>query len=130
MDNDKKAALWYDRKRTFLGLPFSFTKYYFLEEKIIVKSGFFRLREEEIRLYRVLDITLNRTFGQRLLGLGTVHICSADKTTPELDIKNVKKSKNAKDILSELVEEAREKKRISGREFMGGDMGDFDDDMH
>ena len=130
MDNDKKAALWYDRKRTLFGLPLSFTKYCFFNEKIIIKSGFLRLKEEEIRLYRILDITLNRSFGQRIFGLGTIHLCSADKTTPEIDIKNVKKSKKAKELLSKLIEKARDDKRISAREYIGGDMDGFEGDMH
>ena len=108
----------------------SFTKYYFSSEKIIVKSGFFRLKEEEIRLYRILDITLIRTLRQQIFGLGTIHLCSADKTTPELDIKSVKRSKRTKETLSELVEKARDEKRISARELIGGSVDDFDDDIH
>ena len=124
MSKRKKEALWYDRKRTFLGLPWSFTKYYVNADKLVVETGFFNLREEEIRLYRVMDITLRRSFGQRLFGLGTIHICSADKTTPETDIKNIKKPRETKELLSGLVEEARTAKRITGREYMGG----FDED--
>jgi len=130
MDKDKKAALLYARKRTLFGLPLSFTKYYFFKEKMIVKTGFFRLREEEIRLYRVLDITLNRSFGQRIFGLGTIHLCTADKTTPELDIMSIKKSKEAKELVSELVEKCREEKKITARELMGDSMDDFDEDAH
>ena len=129
MGKQKKEAQWYDRKRTFLGLPFSFTKYYIFSEKLVVETGFFSLREEEIRLYRILDITLRRSLGQRILGLGTIHVCSADKTTPEVDIKNVKKSWKTKELISTLVEEARNAKRIAGREYMGVDFdddGDFD----
>ena len=130
MDGDKSSALWYDRKRTLFGLPLSFTKYYFFGEKIIIKSGLLRLREEEIRLYRILDITLSRPLGQRIFGLGTIHLCTADKTTPELDILKIKKSKEAKDLLSELIEKARDDKRITTREYIGGDANDFEDDVH
>jgi hypothetical protein len=76
-------------------------------------------REEEVRLYRILDITLYRSLGERLFGLGTIHCCAADKTTPEFDIRRVKKSVLLKRTLSDLVEAAREKKRVFGREWMG-----------
>jgi Predicted membrane protein len=126
MSNYKNKSQWYDRKRTFLGLPLSFTKYYVLDEKMIVSSGFLNLHEEEIRLYRVMDITLRQSFGQRILGLGTIHLCTADKSTPELDIKNIKKPREVKELISELVEEARTAKRIIGREYMGTDFDDYD----
>jgi len=129
MGKRKLEAQWYDRKRTFLGLPWSFTKYFIYNEKLVVETGFFNLREEEIRLYRIMDITLRRTLGQRMFGLGTIHICSADKTTPEADIKNIKKPRETKELLSALVEEARSAKHITGREYMGMD-DDFDYDRH
>lgn len=110
--------VWKDRKRTFLGLPWSFTRYSCTREKLIIDIGFFRRREEEIRLYRVLDITLKRSLGQRILGIGTIHCCSADKSTPEFDIVNIKRPVVTKNLLSDLIEEERTRKRVSGREFM------------
>ena len=76
-------TVWKDRKRTLFGLPWSFTRYYLTEDKLIIETGFLSRREEEIRLYRILDITLQRPFAQRLFGLGTVHLCTADHSTPE-----------------------------------------------
>ena len=128
MNKYKKKAQWYDRKRTFFGLPLSFTKYYVYNEKLVIGMGIFTLREEEIRLYRIMDISLRRSFGQRLLGIGTIHICSADKTTPEFDIKNIKNPSETKELLSNLVEDARNAKRISGREYMGVGFDYNDDD--
>ena len=71
-----------------------------------------------------MDLTLHRSFGQRIFGLGTIHCCTADKSTPEFDIKNIKRSKDIKNMLSDMVEAQREAKRITAREFM--DDGDFD----
>ena len=65
-----------------------------------------------------MDLTLNRPFGQRIFGLGTIHCCTADKSTPEFDILKVKNSLNVKNLLSDMIEAERIKKRISGREFM------------
>ena len=121
----KDNTQWYDRKRTFLGLPWSFTIYCIYNEKLVIEKGFFNKHEEEIRLYRIMDITLRRTLGQRILGLGTIHICSADKTTPEFDILNIKNPRDTKELISNMVEEARIARRITGREYMGSG---FDDD--
>lgn len=115
------AELWKDRRRIIFGLPWTFTKYTLTDEKLLIESGFFSRREEEIRLYRILDVTLKRPFGQRLWGLGTIHVCSADKSSPEFDIRRIKFPRKVKELLSDQVESERERKRISGREYMIAD---------
>ena len=72
--------VWKDRKRTFLGLPLSFTVYSLDGERLFIKTGVLNVNEDEVRLYRIKDISLRRSFGQRLLGLGTIHCCSSDAT--------------------------------------------------
>ncbi|MBQ6788781.1 MAG: PH domain-containing protein [Clostridia bacterium] len=122
----EKNIVWSDRKRWLFGLPWSFTRYRLYEDKFVIDKGFFTRHEDEIRLYRILDISLTRTFGERLFGLGTIHCCSGDKTSPEFDIKRIKRSRELKDILSDMIEEEREKRRVGTREYIDGDDG-FDD---
>ena len=116
------SILWKDRKRPIFGLPLSFTRYKLTEEKLLINTGFFSIREEEIQLYRIMDVTLKCSLLQRIFKVGTIHCCSGDKTTPEFDIKDVKNPSNVKELLSKNIEIQRDKKRISGREFLG----DFD----
>ena len=123
---DNTEYLWRDRKRTLFGLPLSFTVYKLTGEKLLIETGFLSKKEEEVRLYRIMDLTLNRPFGQRIWGLGTIHCCTADKSTPEFDILKIKDSSRVKNLLSDLVEQQREEKRITAREFM--DDGDPDDE--
>lgn len=117
--------IWRDRKRTIFGLPWSFTKYSMTEEKLFVKTGVFSTKEEEVRLYRILDVTLKRSLGERIFGLGTIHCCAADKSTPEFDIRRIKNSEEVKTRLSDLIEKQRELKRVSSREFMDADGDDL-----
>lgn len=119
-------TLWQDRKRPIFGLPLSFTKYKLLEDKLLIDTGILSVNQEEIRLYRIMDLTLKRSIWQRLFGVGTIHCCSADKSTPEFDIKDVKNAFEVKELLSNQIEQERDKKRISGREFFT----DVDDEMH
>lgn len=123
---EEVKILWQDRKRPIFGLPLSFTKYKLLEDKLLIDSGVLSVNQEEIRLYRIMDLTLRRSIWQRIFGVGTIHCCSADKSTPEFDIKDVKNSFNVKEILSSQVEKERDKKRVSGREFFN----DVDDEIH
>lgn len=114
--------LWSDRKRlTLFGLPWTFTKYICTSEKFLIQSGVFSTKEEEVRLYRILDMTLERSFLQRIFGLGTIVCDTVDKSSPKLVIKNVKNSRKAKELLSELVEKERVKKRVSSREVMAAE---------
>ena len=110
--------VWRDRKRTLFGLPLSFTVYTLTEEKLLIETGFLSKREEEVRLYRIMDLTLQLPLGQRMFGVGTIHCCTADKSTPEFDILRVKDPRGVKELLSDLVEKQRDAKRISAREFM------------
>ncbi len=118
---DTAQYVWKDRKRTIFGLPLSFTTYKLTEEKLFVETGFLSKNEEEVRLYRIMDLTLNRPLGQRIFGLGTIHCCTADKSTPEFDIKKIKNSRDVKNLLSDMVEKERQAKRVSSREFMDDD---------
>lgn len=124
MAKTQTEYVWKDRKRIIFGLPWSFTVYRLTKEKLFIETGFFSKKEEEVRLYRVMDLTLKRPLGQRFWGLGTIHCCTADKSTPEFDILRIKKAKEIKDMISDMVEQQREEKRISAREFMTDTDGD------
>lgn len=120
----KREIIWKDRKRTFLGLPWSFTKYSLTEDRLFVETGFFKSVENETRLYRILDLRLERSFGQKLLGLGTVIISSSDKNLGTFALKNIKHSRDVKETLADLIEKQRDAKRVVSREYM------HDDNMH
>lgn len=122
------GVIWRDRKRIVFALPWTFTRYAVTEEKLTIDKGLLSRSEEEVRLYRILDITLRRSLWQRLFGLGTIHCNSADKSTPEFDIKNITNSAETKDRLSDLVEACRSRKRVTSREYMAGEEDDDPDD--
>ncbi|PKM39467.1 MAG: hypothetical protein CVV04_10700 [Firmicutes bacterium HGW-Firmicutes-9] len=124
-------VVWKDRKRIIFGLPWTFTRYSMTQDKLIIDTGFISRKEDEIRLYRILDITLERPLSQRIWGLGTIRLNTADKTSPEVSIKRIKHAKAVKEMLSDMVEKERDEKRITAREFMGyDDLNDMDDVEH
>ena len=126
---EQNEILWRERKRwTFLGLPWTFTVYRLSKDRLFVKTGFFTTKEDEVRLYRILDISLKRTLIQKMFGLGTIQCHSSDKTMGHFDIINVKKSYDVKNLLSDLIEKERMEKRVSNREFISDPDCDFDDD--
>ncbi len=118
-----------ERKRwVFFGLPFTFTKYSVNHKKIIIESGLFTSYQNEILLYRVLDVTLKRTLMQKIFGLGTVIIQSKDKTSPELSVMNIRNPKLFMDTLSELVEEDKNRKNLRHSEMIDNGPPGFDED--
>lgn len=122
--------IWKDRKR-FLGMPLSFTRYALSEDRLFLSTGFFNIKDDEVLLYRVRDITTSRNLWQRLFGVGTITIASSDKTMPTLVLKNIKHPVMVKELLHEQVEEMKLRRRVRIGEIMGNDVNDdgSDDDL-
>ena len=118
--------LWKDRKRYF-GLPLSFTRYSMSEDRLFTSVGFLNIKDDEVLLYRIRDITTKRNLWQRMFGVGTVTVVSSDKTMPTLVLKNIKKPIFVKELLHEQVEEMKIRRRVRVGEIMGSDMNPDDD---
>ena len=119
-------TIWTDRKRHF-GLPISFTKYSLSEDRLFRETGLLNLNEEEVLLYRVRDVSLSRSLWQRIFGVGTITVHSSDKTSPTLEVINVKDSKSIKELIFINVEKAKEERRMRATELL--DDGAEDDDF-
>ena len=128
--------VWNDRKR-YLGLPLSFTKYALGEDRLFLEKGFLNINADEVLLYRVRDLELNISLGQRIFGVGTVRVHSSDHSIPLLELENIKDPRNVKEMIHKAVEEAKDKRRMRTMEIMGGgaesdccdDDGVMDDEM-
>lgn len=122
-----EEILWKDRRR-YLGLPLSFTIYSLDNNRFYVKRGLFNTVTDELLLYRVLDVRLTRTLGQKMFGVGSITLTSADQSSPSLLIKNIKKSDRTRRLLSNIVERERNEKRVMGKEMFGASgMGIMDE---
>ncbi len=115
---EESELLWKDRRRR-LGLPLSFTKYEIYEDKLVLRKGFFKTTVDETMIYRIMDIKLVRTLGQKLFGVGSVVLMSSDKSHPQLELKSIKQSETVRSFLSELVDKQRTARGISSRELLG-----------
>ena len=120
-------TIWTDRKRHF-GLPISFTKYSLSEDRLFRETGLLNLNEEEVLLYRVRDVSLSRSLWQRIFGAGTITVHSSDKTSPTLEVINVKDSKSVKELIFTNVEKAKEERRMRATELLddGAEDSDFE----
>ena len=113
----KITYIWQDRKRTFLGLPLSFTKYMLNEDRIFVEKGLLNSVLDEEHLYRIRDVRVTRTLWQKLFGLGTVTVFA---TNDETMLESIKNPIEVKEEIVRLVEEARKKHGIRASEMLMG----------
>lgn len=120
------TMIWQDRKR-FLGMPLTFTRYGLSEDRLFLSVGLISVRDEEVLLYRVRDISTKRTLWQRMFGVGSVTVLSSDKTMPTLLLKNVKKPLMVKELIHDHVEAAKLSRRVRISE-VNADL-DMDDDV-
>ncbi|MDE5584070.1 MAG: PH domain-containing protein [Ruminococcus sp.] len=118
MKNDDISYVWTDKKRTFLGLPWSFTRYFLTETKIITRKGFFNIVEDEVEIYKIDDKKMSFSFGQRLFGCGTITIHSRDRDTPVKEIKNIKNARKVLDMIDGYLNAERDKYGIRGRDLI------------
>ena len=128
MDKTTIVYLWKDRKR-HMGLPLSFTRYALSEDRLFLSVGLFDIKDDEVLLYRVRDITTRRTLWQRLCGVGTITVVSSDKTMPTLVLKNVKDPVFVKELIHKQVEEMKIQRRVRFGEIATTGTDDHDDDI-
>lgn len=115
---EEKEVLWADRKR-ILGMPISFTRYSMDDERLYVKTGLLRTELNEILLYRILDVKSTQSLWQRIFGVGTLTLFSADQSCPQLLLKNIKKPEKLHIYLSDVIEKTRQTRGVAGREIVG-----------
>ena len=118
---EDERTLWFDRKRvTIFALPWSFTKYVLTPSRLIVSSGLLNLHEDEIRLYRIRDVSYTQSLGERIGGTGTLRIISTDASVPEQILLHIKNARKVKDVLSQAIEVSRRKNGVRTSELIGG----------
>ena len=128
MGFNKSKYIWTDRKR-YLGLPLSFTRYALSDDRLFLSIGFLNIKDDEILLYRVRDITTRRTLWQRLFGVGSVTIVSSDKTQPTLVLKNIKDPMMVKETIHQQVESMKLQRRVRVGEIMASGYEEGDDEL-
>ena len=110
---ENTTIIWTDKKR-ILGMPISFTRYSLVSSpewmKVFVKTGFLSTTIEEVNLYRIYDIKVHQSLGQKIFGVGTITLYSNDVTSPLTEILNVKNPYQVRNMLAEHIEEARDSK--------------------
>jgi len=99
-------------------------------ERLRITKGIINQSIDEVELYRVKDILVERKWWMRLTGLGHIHLETSDRSLPHIDIPAIRDSINLRESLRKKVEAMRDKKRVREMDFDetadtegSGDMG-------
>ena len=110
--NTGERKEYVERKRwVFFGLPFTFTKYTVTDDVITINDGLLNTKENDCYLYRVQDVELQVSLGERIFGLGTVACYTGDNTHPQLFLTHIRNAREIKNYILKAAEEARRKRR-------------------
>ena len=113
-----------EKKRSmFLGLPWTFTSYTVTDEIITINTGLLRKEETDCYLYKVIDVRLENTLLERILGLGTIHCFTGDVTDPDLKLSHIKNAKEIKDYILKQSEQERLKRKTLNMQHLDGNPG-------
>ena len=103
------GSTWQDSMR--IG-PFTFSwhKYMIKGERLIERKGVWRIQENEVYLYLITDLTVQRNVIQRIFGIGTIILSTRDENDKKIYLR-VKDPKKISDELSETVLRYRRQRR-------------------
>ena len=113
----------------FLGLviPFLYALWRYLSvrcrtfevttERLRISTGVINQNIDEVELYRVKDILVERKWWMRLTGLGSVRLQTSDRSLPEVDIPAIRDCLGLREELRRLVEAMRDRKRVREMDF-------------
>ena len=124
--NKDATYLWSDRKR-ILGMPITFTKYMLSKDRLFLQQGLFSTAYDETVLYRIRDISVTISLGQRIFGVGTVLVHSSDNTHPHMALVNIRRPMEVKELIFREVEEQKLQRNYKINEFLDDDCEHEDD---
>lgn len=130
MKNKDIDYIWTGKKRTIFGLPLSFTRYFLTETKFITRKGFLNLEEDELDLYTVTDKKLVLKFSKRIFKCGTIIMNVVDTDTPVKVIESIKQPRKVLALLDKHINIQRDRYRVRGRDMIGHDEHDCEDDFN
>jgi uncharacterized membrane protein YdbT with pleckstrin-like domain len=103
------------------------TTYRLTTERLITERGILNKTTDTLELYRVRDMQTTQPFFQRMFGLQTIHLLTADTSTPSVTLDFIPVTAGLPDKLRTQVEDTRMRKRVRTVDV---EDGDGHDDIH
>ena len=120
-DNNEEI-MYKERKRLlFFGLQWTFTKYTITPSVLTIDEGLLKTTENDCYMYKIQDVRLTQTIGEKIFGLGSIECFSGDVTHPDLKLIHIKHAKEIKNYILDASEEARMRRRTVNTIDIGAD---------
>lgn len=88
------------------------TRFELTTERLRLTRGVFNQKIDEIELYRVKDIAMERPLWMRLTGLSSILLQTSDRSLPTLVLPAISKGVELRENLRRQVEDIRDRKRV------------------
>jgi hypothetical protein len=108
---DDETLLWRGRPYLTLGTIYELTT-----ARLRVIRGLLSNNIEELELVRVRDTKMKQSATERLLDIGDITVVSADATTPEIMLRNVRNPLEVREKIRSAVLRERERRGLRYRE--------------
>ena len=86
--------------------------YYITNQRIRVTRGLLKQVTDEVELFRVLDIQIEKPFFYRLFSLATIHLKTVDRTTRNINLTAISKADSLFDQIRNSVLSMRRGNRL------------------
>jgi uncharacterized membrane protein YdbT with pleckstrin-like domain len=100
------------------------TTFRLTSERLITEHGILNKTSDTLELYRVRDQQVTQPLVQRLFGLHTIQLLTADTSTPSVVIDYVPVELGLQDKFRAQVEECRTRKRVRSLDIESENAGD------
>ncbi len=112
-----ERVIWAGRPSVLWSPRMALTNRYKLSnQRLMIEVGFIGRRTEEIDLFRVNDVGVKQNALERIVGIGDIYLASADSSSPNKFLHNVKQPDRVKDLLREASRQERQRRRVLLRE--------------
>jgi hypothetical protein len=109
----EERVLW--EGRPFLSIT---ERYVLTTERVRIYRGLIGRNIDDIELVRLQDIDFTQNAGERMFGIGDIHLRGADPSTPEVTLRNVHQPEEVRELIRRAWLDARKRYGVSFREQM------------
>lgn len=86
-------------------------------QRLRISKGILNQTIDEVELYRVKDVLLEKKWWMRILNLGSLYLETSDRSLPNITISAVSDATTLRETLRREVENVRDKKRVRELDF-------------
>jgi uncharacterized membrane protein YdbT with pleckstrin-like domain len=91
--------------------------YHFAKGRLTWRTGLLSRTAESLELYRIADVTMRQSLFQRLFGVGSITLNSADANHRQITIQGVPGPDRFRDWLTDAVQQARRERGMREVQF-------------